>query len=45
MSNAVTHSSYYPGYQAGERIKLIDENQALLDANIKAIVEKEIYDQ
>lgn len=45
MSNAVTNSSYYPGYQAGERIKLIDENQALLNANIKAIVEKEIYDQ
>lgn len=40
MSNAVTHCSYYPVSQAGESMKVIDENQALLDANIKSIVEK-----
>lgn len=45
MSNEVTHSSYCPVSQAGESMKVIDENQALLDASIKAIAEKEIYDQ
>lgn len=45
MSNEVIHSSYYPVSQAGESMKVIDENQVFLDANIKTIVEKEIYDQ
>lgn len=45
MSNEVIHSSYYPVSQVGESMKVIYENQALLDANIKTIVEKEIYDQ
>lgn len=45
MSNAVTHGSYYPVSQAGESMKVIDENQALWDANIKATTEEEIYDQ
>lgn len=45
MSNAVTHSSYHPVSQARESMKVNDENQALLDANTQAIVEKGIYDQ
>lgn len=41
----LNYSSYYPVPQTGGSVKLIDKNQTLSYANIKAIVEHEIYDQ